>query len=243
MRAHLIVGLVLIGDRRRYASAGVAQAPRERVDTEVINKIKEEGLKKSKVMETISFLTDVHGPRLTASPQMQGGGRVDEGPADGVGPGKRAPGAVGAVRPRLGAGRIHGQYGRADVLAADCLSQGLVAEHAQDDRGEPVFLDAAKEEDLEKYRGKLRRAIVLLSPPREVKALFDPPARRQTDATLLALANGESRSRYVQPSNAAPTNAPTPARSAGSNARHALWRHRRAAGLVCPAEPQVADDL
>ena len=46
-------------------------APRERVDTEVVNKIKEEGLKKSKVMETISYLTDVHGPRLTASPQIR----------------------------------------------------------------------------------------------------------------------------------------------------------------------------
>src|SRR6516165_10855567 len=48
-----------------------AQTTRERLDTEVINKIREEGLKKSKAMETISYLTDVHGPRLTASPQIR----------------------------------------------------------------------------------------------------------------------------------------------------------------------------
>src|SRR5262245_35055761 len=53
------------------ATSSRAQAPRERVDTDVINKIKEEGLKKSKVMETISYLTDVHGPRLTASPRTR----------------------------------------------------------------------------------------------------------------------------------------------------------------------------
>ena len=46
--------------------ASLAQAPQEKANTEVIDKIKEEGLKRSQVMETISFLTDVHGPRLTA---------------------------------------------------------------------------------------------------------------------------------------------------------------------------------
>src|SRR5262249_22674577 len=83
-------------------------------------------------------------------------------------------------------------------------------------RGFPVLFDAAKEEDLEKFRGKLHRAIVLLGAPREVKALFDPPAKRQSDSALLSLANGENRSRYVQPSNAAPSNAATPPGAPGA---------------------------
>src|SRR5207244_394884 len=76
----------------------------------------------------------------------------------------------------------------------------------------------AKEEDLEKYRGKLHRAIVLLSPAREVKALFDPPAKRQSDTQLLALANGDTGrgGRSGTPSNAAPTNAPTPPGAPGA---------------------------
>ncbi len=44
-----------------------AQAP-EKNDSEVMSKIKEEGSDRSKIMETISYLTDVHGPRLTGSP-------------------------------------------------------------------------------------------------------------------------------------------------------------------------------
>src|SRR5438093_10021797 len=71
MRIHLVIGLTLVALGLGLQTPGSAQAPRERVDTEVINKIKEEGLKKSKVMETISFLTDVHGPRLTNSPQLR----------------------------------------------------------------------------------------------------------------------------------------------------------------------------
>src|SRR5690348_716090 len=38
---------------------------------EVIDKIKNEGMKNSKVMETLAYLSDVIGPRLTASPGMK----------------------------------------------------------------------------------------------------------------------------------------------------------------------------
>jgi hypothetical protein len=40
----------------------------ENIDTEVINKIKKEGLENSKVMDIAFMLTDVSGPRLTNSP-------------------------------------------------------------------------------------------------------------------------------------------------------------------------------
>ena len=36
-----------------------------------INRIKEEGMKRSQVMQTLSYLSDVIGPRLTASPGMK----------------------------------------------------------------------------------------------------------------------------------------------------------------------------
>lgn len=42
-----------------------------RAPDEVLAKIKEEGSKNSKVMDTLSYLTDVIGPRLTNSPQMK----------------------------------------------------------------------------------------------------------------------------------------------------------------------------
>ena len=34
-------------------------------------RIKEEGLQRSQVMDTLWYLTDVHGPRLTNSPGMR----------------------------------------------------------------------------------------------------------------------------------------------------------------------------
>ena len=43
----------------------------EPIDWNIISKIKAEGFKNSQVMETMFYLTDVHGPRLTNSPNYQ----------------------------------------------------------------------------------------------------------------------------------------------------------------------------
>src|SRR5881409_4093522 len=43
----------------------------ENPDLSAIWRIKDEGLNRSQVMETLSYLTDVYGPRLTGSPQIK----------------------------------------------------------------------------------------------------------------------------------------------------------------------------
>jgi len=43
----------------------------ESIDLDAVYRIKEEGLQRSKVMETASYLTDVYGPRLTGSPNFR----------------------------------------------------------------------------------------------------------------------------------------------------------------------------
>jgi hypothetical protein len=49
-------------------------AQTERVDLDAIGKIKDEGLQRSQVMEVMSYLTDVYGPRLTGSPNLKAAG-------------------------------------------------------------------------------------------------------------------------------------------------------------------------
>lgn len=48
-----------------------AQMMAEKVDTAAISKMKDEGMNRSQVMETLSWLTDVYGPRLTNSPEYK----------------------------------------------------------------------------------------------------------------------------------------------------------------------------
>src|SRR5215468_4925262 len=168
-------------------SAQVAQV--EKVDLEMMKKIREEGMQRSQVMETLSWLTDVHGPRLTNSPQYKRAcewakGRLTE---------------WGLQNANLEA---WGPFGRgwslegftANIVKPDFIpliaypkawsqsTNGVV-------RGPVVYLDAKTPNDLEKYKGKLKGAIVLVASPREVQAHFKPEGTRATDEELLAMAN------------------------------------------------------
>ena len=50
------------------AALCVSLAAQDRVDFAVIEKIRAEGMERSKVLETFDYLTTVIGPRLTNSP-------------------------------------------------------------------------------------------------------------------------------------------------------------------------------
>jgi hypothetical protein len=171
--------------------AASAQAPQEKVDLEAVKKIKEEGLKNSKVMEFISYMTDVHGPRLTASPQMKAAQEWA----------KKTFTEIGLQNSRL---EPWGPFGRGWTLEGFSASMTkpsyspLIAypkawsgSTKGTVRGEVVYLDAKTEADLDKYKGKLKGAIVLLTSLREVKAHFAPEGTRMTDEELLKWANAE----------------------------------------------------
>jgi hypothetical protein len=170
-------------------SAQVAQV--DKVDLEMMKKIREEGMQRSQVMETLSWLTDVHGPRLTNSPQYK---RASEW----------ARGKLTEWGVQNASLEAWGPFGRGWTL------EGFTANIAKPDfspliafpkawspstdgvvRGQVVYLDAKTVDDLEKYKGKLKGAIVLVSPPRDVQAHFRPEGTRMTDEELLTLANAE----------------------------------------------------
>jgi carboxypeptidase Q len=56
------------------ALAAAPAGAQEQVDAAAIDRLKAEGFQKSQVMELASWLTDVHGPRLTNSPQARAAG-------------------------------------------------------------------------------------------------------------------------------------------------------------------------
>src|SRR5574341_379518 len=53
------------------ASTAAPALPAEPLDWATIGRIRDEGFRRSQVMETAAQLTDVHGPRLTGSPQYK----------------------------------------------------------------------------------------------------------------------------------------------------------------------------
>ncbi len=192
-------------------TAKIYEAPKETLD-----KIREEGTKNSQIMKTLGYLSDVIGPRLTASPGM-----------------KRANDWTRDTLTSFGLQNAHleawGPFGRGWTLkrfsamvdgptafpliaypkawspgtdslippppAADPKAKGKMAAMAPMApattafTGEIIRFNAANEGELEQYKGKLKGKIVMMGAPREVPARFEAPGKRYTEAELLALAD------------------------------------------------------
>src|SRR5712691_1221016 len=198
-----------------YAAFGQQpQGPQQPPDpNDPIVRIKDEGMNRSQVMQTLSYLSDVIGPRLTASPNTK---RANEWTRDKLTSWGLQNGHLEAWGP-FGRGwtlkRFSAQitepqdipliaYPKAwspgiNVMPpsppADPKSKKKIATPAPPPSSvvtaDVIYLDAKNEADLEKYKGQLKGKIVLLSPTVEVKALFDPLGARRDEKNLLALAN------------------------------------------------------
>jgi len=67
MRVWLSAGVVLL--------SGVVTGAQERIDVDMNWRIREEATRHSQIMPTLHMLTDVYGPRLTGSPNLEAAGR------------------------------------------------------------------------------------------------------------------------------------------------------------------------
>lgn len=154
-----------------------------------IERIKDEGLNRSQVMKTLSYLSDVIGPRLTASPGMK---RSNEWTRDQLaGWGLQSahlepwgPFGRGWTLKRFSA-QITEPLDIPLIAYPKAWSPGLAKPLTAD----VVYVDAKDLADLERFRGKLKNKIVLTGKVREVKARFEALGARLNEKELLTLAD------------------------------------------------------
>lgn len=155
---------------------------------DAIAKFKDEGMNRSQALKTIRYLTDVIGARLTNSPNQR---RANQWTKEQL---TKWGLQNAAVDP-------WGEFGRGWELKRFSASVTTPTEYMSFRAypkawspstngaitGDVVFVDATDEAGLEKYKGKLKGAIVLQVPAREVKPGFEPTATRNTDDALAKL--------------------------------------------------------
>jgi hypothetical protein len=160
----------------------------EPLDLNAIYAIKSEGFERSQVMESLSWLTDVYGPRLTGSPNLQAA-------ADYASERFSAWGLANVDQ------EVWGEFGQG--WSNDRFYAHAVAPQAYPligypkawtpgtdgpVTGEAVMATIATDADFEKYRGQLAGKFVLTAPVPDVQALFEAPGRRYTEDDLTSLA-------------------------------------------------------
>jgi carboxypeptidase Q len=155
----------------------------ERVDADAIAKIREEGLKRSQVMEHMFWLTDAYGPRLTGSPGFEQAGDWTVKTLQGWGlqnvRKERFPFGKG-----WSLGKFHATMTAPQVMPIIGLpkawtpgTNGLVTA----DVVQPQISNAA---EAEKYKGQLRGKIVLTQPARAVRMLDERVVLRMNDKDI-----------------------------------------------------------
>jgi hypothetical protein len=155
------------------SAAAVVGTESEKLDLAMIGKIRDEGLLRSQVMDHISWLSDVYGPRLTGSPAIQ---QASDWAIKKFG----EWGLVNAHQERWAFGKGWSLV-RFSAHLLEPQVQPLVGfpqEWSSGTKGavtaDVVRAPIASDADFAKYRGKLAGKIVLSQPARAVRMLEGP---------------------------------------------------------------------
>lgn len=154
-------------------------------DAAIVARIQDEGLQRSQVMDTLAWLTDVHGARLTNSPQFRA--------------------AMAWARTRLSDWQLANVHTEPFPFGRGWSSERVIVRAVSPTpwtitaipkawtpgvgpiTAEVVRLSLDTDQDFKDWTGKLTGRILLLEPARAVAAFFEPPSTRRTDKELADL--------------------------------------------------------
>jgi carboxypeptidase Q len=171
----------------------------EKLDYETIGRIRDEGLNRSQVMDHISWLADVYGPRLTGGPGIQQAGdwTLKKFSEWGLANPHREtfPFGKGWSLERFSAHMIEPQ-----VQPIIGLPAGWTPSTNGTITAEVVRAQVDSEADFDRYRGKLAGKIVLTQPSRAVRMLdgllvhrMTPEEMEEAKTTPIPAARGAGR--------------------------------------------------
>lgn len=207
--------------KRKLLYCGLAMAcitgsafAQEPVDQAMVQKIREEGLNHSKVMETAFYLTDVSGPRLAGSPGLKRAQdwAVNQLKTWGLVNSKREPwgkfGKGWEVQKNYAA--ITVPYYHAIIAIPKAWTPGTNGSV----KGDVVLVKADSLPDLDKYKGTLAGKVVIFDVKGYVEHPFKADDSRNTDEQLLEMANAKAT-----PAGPRRAGAPNPQFAAAAKAR------------------------
>jgi hypothetical protein len=162
------------------AAVAFVDAQSEKIDYATIGRIRDEGLTRSQVMDHVSWLSDVYGPRLTGSPAIQ---QASEWAMKKFG--EWGLTNIHQERWKLGKGWSLVRFNAHLIEPQIQPLIGFPVEWSPGTKGtvtaDVMRVPIATEADFDKYRGKLAGKIVLTQPARQVRMLEGPIILRMDD--------------------------------------------------------------
>ena len=171
-------------------------AAQEPVYWDVVARIREEGMQRSQVMSLAWYMTDVLGPRLTGSPGMKRAERWAKATMDSLGLRNTViepfgPHGVGWSNEYTSLHLISPTY-QPLIGYPQAFTPGTEGKVTGEGRIAVIRVPA----DLERFRGRLKGAIVLASAPVAAPSRFAADAERWADDSLRRMAAATIATRY-----------------------------------------------
>jgi len=183
-----------------FAQSTNTASPARRSTNDPIARIRDEGLNRSQVMKTLGHLTEVIGPRLTGSPNLARANAWTRDTLTEWGLKNAQLEAWGPFGRGWSLQRFSAQVIEPQSIPLTATPKAWTPGFAEPITAEVILIEAKNEADLQKYKGRLKGAILLASPVREVRARFEPLATRVAESNLLRLANaGPGAARVLIP--------------------------------------------
>ena len=166
----------------------IALSAQEKINLDVINRIKQEGIANSKVMDIAFHLTDVSGPRLSASPGLM---RASNWAKDEL----TKWGLTDAALEPWGVFGKGWELKKCYVAMTAPYYKPLIAFPKTWTKGtkglrhaDVVLIKAKDSAELDAYRGKLKGKVIVMYRIDTLKPSFQPDAKRFTDEELERMA-------------------------------------------------------
>src|SRR5471032_1087507 len=175
-RPQLALGLALVVSMSAFAQ--------ETVNENIVAQIKAEAFQRSAVMDTLSWIADVYGPRLTGSPPLRQAGEWARDQLTRWGMANAVLEPNGTTSRGWSVDRFSIEMTEPQYMRITGYPRAWSPALASPLTGTPIVVEVKAKEDFEKYKGKLRGAIVMNGRPDPLDIGFQPEARRLTDEEL-----------------------------------------------------------
>jgi len=162
----------------------------EKLDLGVLHRIKNEAFgNNSKVMDTVFYLTDVYGPRLTGSPNFKSAGEWTVKKMNEWGLANAKMEAWGPFGRGWSCTHFSAEMKEPEFQPLIGFAQPWSPGTDGPVSGEAILAVISGPEDLDKFKGKLKNKIVLTATPHPSEMVTAPMAHRLSDAELADAAN------------------------------------------------------
>ncbi len=163
----------------------VPATAQEPVDQELVARIKMESFQNSQVMETVSYISDVYGPRLTGSPALKSASEWARDRMTQWGLANARLEQWGMLPRGWTVRRYSAEMTEPNYMRINAYPKAWTPGTKGAISGTPIFVEIKSKADFEKYKGKLAGAIVMNGRPTiRQETRFRPDAKRWTDADL-----------------------------------------------------------